>query len=319
MFFYDIERLFEHELTKRENISLLVNIPEEGKIFLMSDSTRVKQIIINLLSNAFKFTKEGVIELNYNIEDNYIKIWVKDSGVGIPEDKLEHIFEKFTQVDASFTREYGGVGLGLAISITLIVLDIIKVDASFTREYGGVGLGLAISRKLAQLLGGLLTVESEINIGSTFTLKIPYRKMKINKSSIIHNKEKIEIKGQGEKILVVDDVIENTELFSNILVSAGYEVLVCHNGQTALDIYKNTKDIRLVFLDLQMPVMDGFVALRKIKEYENENNINKINIIALTAHASIEDEKMCKEAGFDDYLSKPFKIDELLEKVRVNI
>ncbi|MCK9476721.1 MAG: cache domain-containing protein [Candidatus Muirbacterium halophilum] len=288
--FYDIGRLFEHETSKRLDVILNINTPEEGKIYLMSDSTRIKQIIINLLSNAFKFTKKGVIELDFEIIDNSIEIWVKDSGVGIPKDKLEYIFDKFTQVDASFTR-----------------------------EYGGVGLGLAISRKLAQLLGGSLSVDSEMDKGSTFKLKIPYIKMDFKNPNIFDVKNKDIIIGNNQKILVVDDVIENTELFSNILKVQGFEVIICHNGKKAYELYKNTKDIKLVFLDLQMPIMDGFVALSKIKQYVKENNLEKVNIIALTAHASPEDEKICREAGFDDYLSKPFKIDELIEKVQKNL
>jgi CheY-like chemotaxis protein len=238
------------------------------------------------VSNSFKFTDKGFVKIDFDIINDEIRFCVKDSGIGIPEDKGEEIFEKFTQADASFTR-----------------------------KYGGVGLGLAISKKICSFLGGQLKFRSKTGKGSEFFFEIPFKKDGVIEREINRENSIIKEEGNNETILIVEDTRENIIFLKAFLSRANYNVLFAENGLEAVELYKNRKDISIVLMDVQMPVMDGMEAIRLIREYEkNTDEINK-PVIALTAHAMAGDESRFIEAGFTDYVAKPFRINEILSKI----
>ncbi|MCK9224653.1 MAG: response regulator [Candidatus Muirbacterium halophilum] len=283
----DIRLIFnikQKELKKQ--IEFLIKDVEKGEIIFSTDFVRLKQLLINLISNSFKFTDKGFINVSYEIKTSTIKFSVKDSGIGIPEEKGEEIFEKFTQADASFTR-----------------------------KHGGIGLGLAISKKICGFLGGNLKFESVLGKGSNFYFEIPFREIKTKTAKKIVNKTNLNIEGNNETILIVEDTKENILFLKAFLSRANYNVIFAHNGLEAFDMYRARKDITLVLMDIQMPVMDGMEAIKNIREYENINSdINK-PVIALTGHAMAGDEIRFIQAGFSDYISKPFRINEILSKI----
>jgi len=241
---------------------------------------------MNIISNALKFTEEGYINIDYKILGDRLRFSVKDTGIGIPEDKGDEIFEKFTQADASFTR-----------------------------KYGGVGLGLAISRKLCSYLGGDLKYNSVLGEGSEFFFEIPFR------TEMRFEREQQEISGKKddpgnkETILIVEDTRENILFLKAFLVRANYNVIFATNGLEACELYKSNKDISIVLMDVQMPVMDGLTASMKIRELEESTNTH-VPIIAITANAMLGDKEKCLAAGIDEYISKPFHPTVLIDLIK---
>ncbi len=261
------------------NINYIFPLPEK----ILSDSLRIKQILINLCSNAIKFTELGgvTIEVRFDTNSNELLFSVKDSGIGLSVDRMDDMFSNFTQADTSITR-----------------------------EYGGTGLGLSISAKLVKILGGKLWVESELGKGSEF-----YFTVEVGRGSDISlinelpedlmesmQVEKVNINVSG-KILLVDDVVDNRVLIKFLLEDMGAEVDFAENGKVALDkIVKNKYD--LVLLDLQMPVMGGLEALKEIRE-RGEG----VPVVILTANVIQNEEKESKSINCQGFLSKP--IDEI--------
>jgi PAS domain S-box-containing protein len=266
-------------------------IPE----YLIGDGTRLGQILINLVGNAVKFTGKGEVALQLDSEFETatalkIRFSVRDSGIGIAEDKLESIFESFNQA----TNET-------------------------TRKYGGTGLGLTITRRLIELQKGKLSVNSTLHQGSEFSFILAFEKSKTHKKPMKHivPKEKLEPSFlKGKKILLAEDNQTNQQLISHIFKIWGSEIDIASNGKIAVEkISENDYD--LVLMDVQMPIMDGNLATRYIRE--NLGDKSEIPIIALTAHATLGEEQRCLEVGMDDYLSKPFEREKLLEKIHVNL
>lgn len=267
----------------------------DGKEY-MGDPTRIRQILQNLCGNAIKFTAKGTIKLDIkafpSILNGYenIQITVNDTGIGIASEKLEAIFEKFTQADASITRKYGGTGLGLAITKSLI-----------------------------EIMGGEIGVKSELGQGTLFTATIPLAR-KIQTPSLISDEREEEIishKQDNEKILIVEDYHPNAVVAGSFLEEFGYKYDVVENGQQAIQkIMEGPYSI--VLMDVQMPGMDGYEATRAIRKYEAERgNIKPVKIIGLTAHATLKDKEKCLSAGMNDYLSKPFDPKKLRQKLSV--
>ncbi len=271
---------------EQKNVTLTSKIEADTPDAIISDPTKIKQILTNLISNALKFTDNGSVHINMRArarEKNnfYLEFKVSDTGIGIPSDKLSAVFESFTQTDSSTTR-----------------------------KYGGTGLGLAICHKLVHLLGGNIWVSSEINEGSTFTFTI-------KTSEFIHNeiatkKENQSIKDEellkGLNILLAEDNPINQEVASLILKGLGGAIDVVENGKLALDACKQ-KDYDLIFMDVQMPEMDGLEATTKI--LSDPDGFGRPYIIAMTANAFKEDMIMCEEAGMSDFVSKPIMMDKL--------
>ena len=250
------------------------------------DPLRLQQILNNLLCNAIKFTNKGTIEFGVVLKDEtMLEFYVKDSGIGINTKDKNKIFEMFGQADASSTR-----------------------------EHGGSGLGLTISKKLVEIMGGKIWVESIKGHGSTFFFTLPYKPV----SSSIIKKAKSEIIQEviKDKLLLVEDNLINQRLTKLILQKAGYDVITANNGQEAVDHYKNTPDFKVIIMDIQMPVLDGLSAAQIIRFHEAEQKLKRTPIIALTAHAMKGDKEKCLEAGCDNYLSKPIMLDALVNAIK---
>ena len=255
------------------------------KIYI--DPTRLQQIFFNLLSNAVKFTNEGVIEFGFILKDSVtLEFYVKDSGIGINEKDHTKIFEMFGQADTSSTR-----------------------------EYGGSGLGLTISKKLVELMDGKMWVESLKGKGATFFFTLPYKPVTTEKENknILVERPKETIK---DCLLLVEDNMINQRLTKLILEKAGYSVITANNGQDAVDIYQSENKIKLIIMDIQMPVLDGLSATQIIRYHEVDNKLNRTPVIALTAHAMKGDKEKCIDAGCDNYLSKPIMIDVLINTIK---
>ncbi len=273
---------------KEKGIKLLCSLDHEIPDFVLGDETRLTQIFLNLVNNAIKFTEKGHVELRAEvtkIESREVKILfcVKDTGIGIPEEKLKMIFERFSQAESSTTRLYGGTGLGLNIVNMLVGLHSSTVE-----------------------------VKSERNVGSEFSFEITFIIAEESAHQKVNNTSK-EIKQEalkGVQILLVEDNIHNQILAKTYLKRWGAAIDLAENGQTALEkIFKNQYD--LILMDLQMPVMDGFETTTRIREALQI----KVPIIGCSAHSLAGERKKCLQIGMDDYIAKPYSEEELIETI----
>lgn len=258
---------------------------------ILNDEIRVKQVLINLCSNAIKFTEEGEVSINvsFNKPENKLIFAVKDSGIGLTEEQIERIFSPFTQADSTTTR-----------------------------TFGGTGLGLSISRQLADLLGGSLEVESVKNLGSCFTFSIdPGVIAENNFTDTAPEQDAYSIQDDGKiiknsvqgNILLVEDTPDNQLLISYYLKTLGANVTLADNGQLALnETEKNTFD--LILMDMQMPVMGGVEAVKILRKRGYSQPI-----AMLTANAMNQFEEECRAAGCDDFLVKPIDLNSLCKVV----
>jgi signal transduction histidine kinase len=255
----------------------------------MGDPTRLKQVLVNLVGNAIKFTHEGRIALRARAHETtggrpVLDIAVSDTGIGIPPEQQALIFDAFTQADASTTR-----------------------------KFGGTGLGLAISNQLVHLMGGTLTVESQQGQGSTFrvSLTLPVAE---SKSVIPAPLDEVQARYQG-RILLVEDNQDNQNLALELLGRLGVEVEMAQDGQEALQRLDG-EAYDLVLMDCHMPNMNGYDATREIRRRE-ESNGHRTTIVALTASVLPEDQQRCRDVGMDDYIAKPFSrrdLEQVLER-----
>lgn len=284
----EIYHIYEQELEQanKDQVKLILKKglnDEEAVIF--SDKIRLQQIIINILTNAIKYTYLGYIEFGYFLEDisdkNYLKFYIKDTGKGIPEDKQDIIFERFRQSDETKTR-----------------------------EHGGTGLGLSISEGLVQLLNGDIWFESEEGKGTTFYFIIPYLAKYPKRQKTMSNSTPKEYNWQDKTILIVEDDLLSAKFLEALIIDTNANVLIAKSGQEAIDMIKEKEDINLILMDIQLPEVDGHEATKQIKEQSPE-----IPIIAQTAHAMAEDRRKSLDAGCDDYVTKPINQDLLMEKI----
>ena len=267
-YYFDIE-------AKKKGLRLyLKNGLSDDESKVITDPTKLNKIISNLLENAIKYTNQGYIEYGYRISDGNIELYVKDTGKGIKKENQEKIFNRFSQEEKSLSKSVGGLGLGLSI---------VKGNA--------------------ELLGGKVTVESEQGKGSMFTLTIPYKPVYTAKNE----KEKAEPeignkKSSTFKILVAEDEKYNYLLIETILKNSMYHFTLLHaiNGEEAIEICKKNKDISLIFMDLKMPVMDGFEATKQIKKL-----LPDCPVIAFTAYSTPDKKEKALSAGCDVFISKP--------------
>ena len=259
------------------------------KTFL-GDCGRIRQILLNLVGNAVKFTDQGSVSVclaNVGKENGkqHLTVSVRDTGIGIPDDKISEIFGKF-----------------------------IQADSSITRRYGGTGLGLAISKSLAEQMDGSITVTSEVGVGSTFVLHFSLP-VTISENSNRPQQENIinldqQTNAKKLPILLVEDYEPNVLVATIMLDGFGYRYEVAHNGQEAIDKYSPDK-YSLILLDVQMPLMDGYEVARHIRGFEQPQGSSHVSIIAMTAHALKGDREKCVAAGMDDYIPKPFNPHQL--------
>ncbi|WP_161805891.1 response regulator [Pedobacter sp. Hv1] len=269
-------------IPKEKSIAFaIVKTTKNLKKNILMDETKLKQILTNLLTNAIKFTISGHINIGYavNEETKLIKIWVEDSGLGIDKANTKLIFDRFR-----------------------------RVEDDFSIELSGLGLGLSITKAYIELLGGAIDVKSAPGVGSTFTLNIPLiydesiPKVALDKSSY-------QTEGTAHKtILVAEDDDINFLLLEKILRLKNYHVIRAVNGKVAVDLCKDNLTIDLIFMDIKMPIMNGFEAFKMIRTFNQT-----IPIIANTAYSSPEDKERIMNAGFTDYLSKPLNKEKIFE------
>lgn len=258
---------------------------------LKGDRTRLQQIVMNLVSNAVKFTGSGSIDVDAECKplsesSCEVTITVRDTGIGIAADKLPFIFDKFTQADETITR-----------------------------RFGGSGLGLSIARSLAQMMNGDITVKTQEGKGSTFTLSVPMHYGKADESTAVVPVKPVRKVGTNATVLVVEDYGPNIMVATLMLEEIGYSVAIAESGQEALDKLQAAKEPFLaILMDVQMYGMDGLETTRRIREMERAQGRSHI-IIGVTAHALAGDRERCLAAGMNDYISKPIHPDILADKL----
>jgi CheY-like chemotaxis protein len=277
-------------MAKEKGLQLSHNLPSKLPQIIVGDPNRLRQILINLISNAIKFTDAGrvLIEIELQTNDNFL-FSISDTGIGISQDQIESIFQPFRQADLSTTR-----------------------------KYGGTGLGLTICQQLIKKWGGIIWVDSKENQGSIFRFTMPF--ITANVSHKTTDKIALPI---GNKItdskpfsnnisvLLVDDVEENTMVIKAFLEKSVDIITTANNGEKAFTSFKE-EEFDLVLMDVQMPVMDGFVATKNIRDWEKENGLQPTPIIALTAHAMKDIDIQARAVGCNICLSKPIRKKTLL-------
>jgi len=281
--------LFEGKF-KEKGIHLSKEIALKVPQMIQSDALRVRQILVNLIGNALKFTHQGSVRLSVDFLSETTKFImlqfsVTDTGIGIPKDKQQTIFSDFSQADASITRRYGGTGLGLSITQTLV-----------------------------GLLGGEIWVQSHEGKGSrfSFTLRCTQARVSIEAAPDIPKQTSVDLSSM--QILMVEDNPVNQKLALRMLENAQAKVVVANNGQEAIDILQN-QCFDVILMDIQMPVLDGLQTTRLIRSGALKNQVSETPIIAMTANAFDSDRKACFDAGMNDFIAKPFNKSALYESL----
>lgn len=277
----------------KEHLDFITVVEDGISDWLQGDLFRLQQVINNLVSNAAKFTTIGKIELKVQkVDDNMLQFSVADTGKGIPPSHVESIFEPFRQVEIGDTR-----------------------------QHGGTGLGLTICRKLVEMMGGILRVESSMdpdNCGSCFSFSYPYRSGKTRDEDCgrpslapLDSPRQL-ISG---KVLVAEDDTVSRKLAHRMLTRFGYEVVLAKHGEEAVSLFESSDDISLILMDVQMPKLDGLGATKKIRALENANASGPVPILALSAGAMKGDKERGLEAGMTDYLTKPLNFKVVLSSI----
>jgi PAS domain S-box-containing protein len=249
---------------------------------ILTDASKLNKILSNLLENAIKFTNTGFIELGYQLKNNHLEIYVKDTGIGIKPENREVIFERFSQEEKRLTR-----------------------------NIGGLGLGLSISKENAELLGGKIALQSEKGKGSTFIVTIPYKPVKPTVENDSSGRVTAVNENDKHVILIVEDEEVNYLYIETLLedeIEINCKTVHAKNGKDAVNICKENTDICFVLMDMKMPVMNGFEATKLIKELRPN-----LPIVAQTAYTSNEDKEQAFSAGCDDFISKPISEESLYE------
>ena len=284
----EVVSLLNHKASEKE-LDLILEYDENIPQYIITDPVRVKQILTNIINNAIKFTHKGYVKVKVELFEKLpdkvvIKFRIIDTGIGIKNELFDVIFNDFSQAEDSTTR-----------------------------KYGGTGLGLSIAKRLSELLGGSIGIYSEVNKGSEFWFTITASIFKDLDANVLpENNEQPSFELQNQyHILIVEDEPVNRELIINILEKSKQTYKIAVNGYEAVEMYKKEK-FDLILMDIHMPIMDGYTATQKIREYEKENNIKPTFIIAVTANAMHGERQKCIDVGMNEYVSKPFKTKELL-------
>ena len=266
-------------LSKNLTFSHISNLDKNKQYWI--DDTRLSQVLFNIIGNAIKFTDSGRVDVSVLESKGEITFSIVDSGIGIPESKLDHLFTAFHQGDSSITR-----------------------------RFGGTGLGLAITKYLVEMMRGSITVESTEHVGSEFKITIPVRTRDYQLS--LASTVEARLPDKKMNFLVVEDTKSNQMVIKLILNQLGHSVFIASNGRDAIKLIENQSDkkIDMILMDVSMPVMDGITATQILRK----NGI-KIPIIALTAHALDGDKKNCLTAGMDGFVSKPVRKQEILKAI----
>ncbi|MDD4501341.1 MAG: ATP-binding protein, partial [Bacteroidales bacterium] len=248
------------------------------ELFILTDPDRLKQILINLIGNALKFTEEGSIDFGYEIENNRLRFFVSDTGIGMTEEDLKVVFERFKRTEQAH------------------------------RKYDGTGLGLAITKGLLDLLDGSVSVKSLVGKGSVFTFIIPYEPAKPEQAKSPKEKVTDTERLRGKKILIAEDEKINRMYLEIILKDLPIQIFWAQNGLEALEIFREHEEINLVLMDIKMPLMDGEEAMQKILALKPGTRI-----VAQTANALSSDREKYLESGFVDHITKPIDKKQLIQ------
>jgi hypothetical protein len=281
----EVYAFFSSETMKR-GISLVINnLLASNEIIIKSDSHKINAILVNLVKNAMKYCEEGTIEIGVEKKESFFEFYVKDTGAGIAKDRQNAIFDRFVQAD---------------------IEDV--------RALQGSGLGLSISKAYVEMLGGEIWLESELGKGSTFYFTIPgeiqIAENKVSVQSVNLSTESENVVNKLKVLIVEDD--ESSEIFISQLVNElSKEIFIARNGAEAVELCRNNPTIDLVLMDVKMPVMDGYEATNKIRQFNKD-----VIIIAQTAFALIGDKEKLIAAGCNDYIYKPINKDELIKMIK---
>lgn len=252
---------------------------------ISADKVKLQQVVLNLVANALKFTPSGSIEIRTQLKaarghDALLRISVKDTGIGISEEDRDRVFKPFSQIDVSLTR-----------------------------QYSGMGLGLAITQKIVNAMGGSIDFESQKSVGSTFWVEIPVDFSEDADPDPIESSALSPARSERKcKVLLVDDQMVNLELGETMLVDSGHQVRCARSGAEAVELAQK-EDFDLIILDIKMPKMNGYETARALRKLET--NGKRTPIIAMTAHVTSRGNEQCLEAGMDDSMSKPFNTERL--------
>ncbi len=291
---FRLQDAFEHVTsimsvrTSEKELDYIFDYENVGNLEFYGDPSRIRQILINLIGNAIKFTEKGHVQVKASTEDqgeySVLRVDVEDTGIGIDQSQLDLIFEQFKQADSTMSR-----------------------------KYGGTGLGLPISKKLAHLMGGNIEVRSEPGKGSTFSLVVPLMSSsnppsENDASDDTARKKRVdEFRAQiggFQKALLVEDYDGNITVLGHILADMNIEYDIARTGAEAVQKWKENH-YGLILMDIQMPEMDGFTSTRLIRKIEKEKELEPTPIVGMTAHALVGDKDSCLDAGMNDYLPKP--------------
>jgi signal transduction histidine kinase/ActR/RegA family two-component response regulator len=283
-------------IAQNKGLTLDCSFSSDIPKLVRGDEQRIQQVLNCLLSNAIKFTNEGGVRVKVACIDDLLdkiklRIAVADSGIGISDADRNKLFIRFSQVDGSDTR-----------------------------KYGGSGLGLVITKQIVELMGGSITVQSKEGVGSTFIVEIP---LKIIKPAEISEEEEdagkeedpavFSLAGHSRaRILVAEDEPVNQQVIGKLLGMAGYSYDIAENGEKAVELFKQ-KEYKAALFDVQMPVMDGLAATQEIRAIELRENKKRLPIIAVTARAMFGDKERILEAKLDDYIAKPYNLNDVVE------
>ncbi|MFO1526830.1 MAG: ATP-binding protein [Turneriella sp.] len=290
---HDIMEIIAVE-ARQKSILTSLTIAPDVPVMLNGDPARLRQILINLLGNAVKFTPKGGVNLAVHLERaddgrRSISFAVRDTGIGIPSTSVDMIFQPFRQADQSMTR-----------------------------KFGGTGLGLAISKQLAEILGGTITVKSNVGEGSEFTLKLPCVEAAADdkiKVTAAEEQDILRTRFAGQTVLLAEDDPVNQIVSGALLRNMNLKVEIAENGEELLRRLDEVKP-DLILMDCMMPVMDGYQTTERIRERERLNNLAHMPVIALTANALRNDREKCLAAGMDDFIAKPFDTAQIIKMLR---
>ena len=288
-----VEKMFQDRVEEK-GLRWKCNLSFPGNDVIVGDPNRVRQIFINLLGNALKFTESGEVKLGVAIEEKpkpYLCVTVEDSGVGIPFDAQDRLFKKFAQADSSTTR-----------------------------KHGGSGLGLAITERLVSLMGGSIFFSSEEGKGSIFRVRIPTKFASAHElDSLDADKPRQDsLAFDHADILVVDDSLMNQKVVKILLQKMPVTITTADSGENALEHVAQSK-FDLILMDCQMPGMDGYETTRRIRSLGSNNPNAHIPVIALTGNVTADGKTLCEQAGMDGFLSKPVNIRSLIKELNKHL
>jgi PAS domain S-box-containing protein len=274
------DQFFPENTNPNVKFGLQTSLADDEAI-IITDSTKLTQILTNLISNALKFTQDGFVYFGYTLKDDFLEFYVEDSGIGISSDMHDEIFKRFRQVETTAAR-----------------------------TFGGSGLGLSISKAYVEMLGGHIWLSSEVGKGSVFYFTLPYKTVNTKAIPKLPINELIVDFAESKTVLIAEDEDYNFILLEKLLADLKVIIIRAINGIEAIAVCKSNPQVDLILMDIKMPEMDGYEATKLIKEFRPN-----LSIIAQTAYSSEEDKNKALDCGCSDYISKPFNREMLLSKI----